>query len=147
MADLKLPRLNKAFIAGRITHDLELKYTPSGKAVLRFNVAVDRNYKDESDQWQKSTSFIDVVAWTYLAENLSNKARKGSAVLVEGRIETRTYVDSNNVNRKSFEIIADSVQTLELQDRTAEVPNEEPPLPPEPDEKPADDATNDDVPF
>lgn len=141
-----MPRLNKAFIAGRITHDLELKYTPNGKAVLRFNVAVDRSYKDETDQWQTVTSFIDVVAWTYLAENLNKNARKGTAVLVEGRIEVRSYVDSNNVNRKAFEIIADNIQTLEWPDRTADGAIEEAPLPPEPG-KAADNATNDDVPF
>ncbi len=148
MADLKLPRLNKAIVVGRITRDLELKYTPNGTAVINFTIAVDRRYKDESGEWQTSTSFIDVVAWTYQAENVSKNARKGSAVLVEGRIETRSYVDSNNINRKAFEIVAENVQALEWPDR-GEAPIEEPPLPPEPAglAKPSEEATNDDVPF
>jgi single-strand DNA-binding protein len=58
MADLRLPNLNKCIISGRIANDLELKYTPKGTPVLRFTLAVDRNYKDESDQWQKITSWM-----------------------------------------------------------------------------------------
>lgn len=145
MADLKMPRINKAMIAGRITHDLELKFTPKGTPVLRFNVAVDRRYKDESDQWQTSTSFIDVVVWSERAEGLAKQARKGTPVLVEGRIETRNYTDNSGNNRKSFEIIAENVQTLEWAPKEGEGAPEDAPLPEE--EPHAASQTKDDVPF
>ncbi|MCK9309221.1 MAG: single-stranded DNA-binding protein, partial [Candidatus Cloacimonetes bacterium] len=64
MADLKLPRLNKFIVSGRIGNDIELKYTPKGTPVVRFVIASDRSYKDESDQWQTVTSWIDCVAWS-----------------------------------------------------------------------------------
>lgn len=145
MADLKMPRINKAMIAGRITHDLELKFTPKGTPVLRFNVAVDRRYKDESDQWQTSTSFIDVVVWSERAEGIAKQARKGTPVLVEGRIETRSYTDNSGNNRKSFEIIAENVQTLEWAPKEGEAAPEDAPLPEE--EPHAASQTKDDVPF
>lgn len=144
MADLKLPRLNKVILSGRITNELELKYTPKGVPVLRFTLAMDKRFKDESDQWQQSTIFVDVVVWSNSAENLSKSAHKGSAVLVEGRIETRSYVDNNNQNRKVFEIIAENIQTLEWKPRVDGSGSEDVPMP-EDAHHPA--ATDDDVPF
>ena len=147
MADLKLPRLNKAFIAGRVTQDLELKYTAKGSPVVRFTVAMDKRYKDESDQWQTVPIYVDVVVWSNQAENICKQAHKGTAVLVEGHIETRSYTDSNNVSRKVFEVIADYVQTLEWKPRPeGEAVDEEPPLPEER-PQPAAQTTADDVPF
>lgn len=147
MADLKVPRLNKVMIAGRITRELELKYTPKGTPVVNFSVAMDKRFKDESDQWQSVPVFIDVVAWNQQAENLCKQAHKGTAILVEGRIDTRTYVDQNNANRKVVEIIADYIQTLEWKPRDGEeARTDEPPMP-ENEPHPAGKGTEDDVPF
>ena len=147
MADLKLPRLNEVFIAGRITQELELKYTPKGHPVVRFTVAMDKRFKDEAEQWQSAPVFVEVVAWNNSAENICKQAHKGTAVLVEGKIDTRSYVDSNNVNRKVFEIIADYIQTLEWKPRAeGEGVDEEVPLPEE-NLQPAAQTTTDDVPF
>ena len=148
MADLKLPRLNKVFIAGRITQEPELRYTPKGTPVVRFTVATDRRYKDEMDQWQSVPIYIDVVAWSNQAESICKIAHKGTAILVEGRIDMRSYVDSNNNNRKVFEIIADHIQSLEWAPRTeAEGVEEEVPLPEDEPNHPAEPVTDDDVPF
>lgn len=147
MADLKLPQLNKVLIAGRITQDLELKFTPKGTPVVRFTVALDKRFKDEADQWQQVPVFVEVVAWQFRAENLCKQAHKGSAVLVEGKIETRSYTDSNNINRKVFEIVADSVQTLEWKPRAeGEAGTDDVPLPEET-PQPVSQTTTDDVPF
>lgn len=145
MADLKLPRLNKIFISGRITHDLELKYTPKGTPVLRFVLASDRGYKDEAGNWQQQTSFVEVVVWSALAETIFKQAHKGTAILVEGRLETRTYTDQNNQNRKVYEVVAEHVQTLEWKPREDGVTEQDIPLPEEPQQAPI--ATKDDVPF
>ena len=148
MADLKLPRLNKVFIAGRITQEPELRYTPKGTPVVRFTVATDRRYKDEMDQWQSVPIYIDVVAWSNQAESICKSAHKGTAVLVEGKIDTRSYVDSNNINRKVFEIIADHIQSLEWSPRTeAEGAEEEIPLPEDEPNHATEPVTDDDVPF
>lgn len=148
MADLRLPRLNKVFIAGRITQEPELRYTPKGTPVVRFTVATDRRYKDEMDQWQSVPVYIDVVAWSYQAENICKIAHKGTAVLVEGKIDTRSYVDSNNNNRKVFEIIADHIQSLEWTPKAeGEGVEEEVPLPEEEPNYVAEPVTDDDVPF
>jgi len=148
MADLRLPRLNKVFIAGRITQEPELRYTPKGTPVVRFTVVMDRNYKDEMDQWQSVPVYIDVVAWSYQAENICKIAHKGTAVLVEGRINTRSYVDSNNINRKVFEIIADHIQSLErIPKAEGEGVEEEVPLPEDEPNYVAEPVTDDDVPF
>ncbi|MDD4310021.1 MAG: single-stranded DNA-binding protein [Candidatus Cloacimonetes bacterium] len=147
MADLKLPRINKFIGSGRIANELELKYTPKGTPVIRFTLACDRRYKDEADQWQTVTSWLDCVAWSKWAEFLANQAHKGSAVIIEGRIDTRNWTDQNNVNRKSTEIVVDMIQTLEWKNRddAGNTGTEDVPLPPEESAHPS--ATSDDVPF
>jgi len=146
MADLKLPRLNKFIASGRIANDLELKYTPKGTPVMRFTLAVDRRYKDDSDQWQSVTSWIDCVVWSKYAEALSSQARKGTAIIVEGRVDTRNWTDQNNVNHKSTEVNVDTFHILEWAPRDGQAGGDnEVPLP---DENMAPTkSTNDDLPF
>jgi single-strand DNA-binding protein len=150
MADIKIPRLNKVIISGRLTNDPELRYTAKGTPVIRFTLAVDRTVKDASGQFQNQASFLDVVAWAKWAESLSNTAHKGSPIIVEGHLETRSYTDSNNNNRKSVEIIAEYIQFLEYRPKGEEgaQPEEhetEPHLPEDDTAQPQ--VTNDDVPF
>jgi len=144
MADLRLPNINKIMLCGRITQDIELRYTPKGTPVVRFTLAFDRSFKDDTGTWQKVANFIEVVAWSKWAESLSNQAHKGSPLIVEGRLETRTYVDSNNVNRKVVEIIAEYIKKPRAEGDTPGS-NDEVPLPNE--EIPQAQVTNDDVPF
>lgn len=146
MADLKLPRLNKFVVSGRIANDLELKYTPKGTPVIRFTLANDRNYKDDADQWQTVTSWIDCVAWSRWAESLANNAHKGSALIVEGRVDTRTWTDQNNVTRKSTEVTADMIHFLEWKPRDGQAAgSDEAPLPEE--DMASQKSTTDDLPF
>ncbi len=147
MADLRLPRINKVTLCGRITHDIDMKYTPKGTPVVRFALAVDRAYKDDTGNWQNATSFIDVVAWSKWAESVSNSAHKGSAVIVEGRIEARSYVDSNGNNRKAVEVIAEYIQFLEYRGKGDDHSSSSNDVP-LPEEQGMDaQVTNDDVPF
>jgi single-strand DNA-binding protein len=146
MADLKLPNINKFMASGRIANDLELKYTPKGTPVMRFTLAVDRRYKDESDQWQTVTSWIDCVAWSKFAENLANNAHKGSPIIVEGRIDTRNWTDQNNVNRKSTEVVLENFHILEWKPRDGQsTGSEDVPLPEE--NMAPQKTTADDLPF
>jgi single-strand DNA-binding protein len=75
--------MNKVILTGRITKDVDLRYTTNGKAVATFTLAVQRN-KEEAD-------FINCVAWNKVAENLANYTSKGSLIGVEGSIQTRNY--------------------------------------------------------
>lgn len=115
--DLKFPRINKVIISGRLTRDVELRYTPKGTAVTRLSMAFDRSYKDPAGTFQTISSFVDVVVWNKLAELCAEQVRKGSPVIVEGHLEMRSYVDNSNQNRHVMEVIAESVQFLEQKPR------------------------------
>lgn len=98
--------LNKAIILGRITHDLEVRQTPSGTAVLQFTVAVDRNYS--KDGGEKQTDFINCVAWRQTAEFIGKWFSKGRMIAVDGRLQTRTYEDKNNTKHYLTELIVEN---------------------------------------
>lgn len=97
--------INTAAIVGRITHDLELKMTNSGKMVLSFALAVD-GYNKDAD-----ASFIDCVAWGKAAEILAEYAHKGKQIGVTGRLQTRIW-EKDDVKRKATELIVDQFQLL-----------------------------------
>lgn len=97
-------------IAGNLTQDPELRYTPNGAAVVKLNVAVNRRYKDESGQWQDGeASFFKVNAWRGLAENCAESLQKGARVIVTGRLQQRSWETSEGDKRYAIEIEADEV--------------------------------------
>lgn len=95
--------INSCVLLGRITHDLELKQTPSGVSVLSFSVAVERNFVKQGEERQ--ADFIDCVAWRQTAEFISKFFGKGRMIALEGEIQTRTYQDKDGNNRKATEIV------------------------------------------
>ncbi len=113
MADIKVPSINLVILSGRLTARPELRYTPSGRAVCKFGLAVSRNYKDQEGQWQEDTLFINVTTWGPLAERVNDRLTKGSPVVVEGRLQSRTWEDSMGNKRKTIEVVARTVQILE----------------------------------
>lgn len=102
--------MNKCVLIGRLTKDIDLRYTPSGTAVAKFTLAVDRPRRSDSE---KETDFIPVVAWGKRAENCANYIGKGSLVAVEGRIQVRTYEAKDGGKRWATEIIAEQVRFLD----------------------------------
>ena len=96
--------LNKAIIMGRITHDLEMKQTTSGTAVLQFTVAVDRYSKDE----EKQADFISCVAWRQTAEFIGKYFGKGRMIAITGSLRSRTYDDKNGSKHYVTEINVES---------------------------------------
>ena len=92
---------------GRLTYDPELRSTPSGVSVIRFQVACDRNYQRAGAERQ--ADFIDCVAWRQTAEFVSRYFHKGSMIAVEGSIQTQNYTDKNGNQRKSVEVVANNV--------------------------------------
>ena len=101
---------NKVTLVGRISTDLELRYTGSNKAYCRFNLAVNKNHKNEYGEYE--TDFIPITAWGKTAENLVNYQNKGSLILVDGSISMNNYTDKDGNNRTSFEVMANNVQFL-----------------------------------
>lgn len=99
--------LNKIIIMGRLTLDPELRHTQSGTAVTSFSLAVDRDYK--SQDGERETDFIDVVAWRHTAEFVNKYFSKGKMAVVEGRLQIRGWTDQNGGKRRSAEVIANSV--------------------------------------
>ncbi|MDX1608287.1 MAG: single-stranded DNA-binding protein [Candidatus Spechtbacterales bacterium] len=103
---------NKAIIVGNVTQDPEIRNTPSGAKVANFSVATNLVWKDKTTgEKQQKTEFHNVVAWRGLADLAENYLNKGSLVLIEGRIETRSWEDQNSGQRRyRTEIIADGMQ-------------------------------------
>ena len=103
--------INRVVLVGRMTRDPELRRTPQGDAVTSFTLAVNRNYTSRDGQQQ--ADFINCVVWRKPAENVERYCSKGSLVGVEGRIQTRSYVNSQGQKVYVVEVICDSVQFLE----------------------------------
>ena len=99
--------LNRTILVGRITRDPEVKKTQSGVSVVKFTLAVNRQFNKEE------TDFIQCVAWRNQADFLGNYIRKGALLGIEGRIETGSYQDKNNQTVYTTTVVADSVQALE----------------------------------
>ena len=102
---------NQATLMGRITHDLELKTTPSGVNVCSFQIAVDRRYQQKGEE--RKSDFFTVVAWRQQAEFVSRYFRKGSSICVVGQIQTRTWTDNQNQKRYATEVVADEVMFVD----------------------------------
>lgn len=103
--------INRVVLVGRMTRDPELRRTPQGDAVTSFTLAVNRNYASRDGQQQ--ADFINCVVWRKPAENVERYCSKGSLVGVEGRIQTRSYDNSQGQKVYVVEVICDSVQFLE----------------------------------
>ena len=104
--------INNVVLVGRLTRDLELKYTQNNIANLRFTVAVNRQFTDK-ETGERQADFINCVAWRAQAENMARFLKKGSLIGVKGRIETGSYQGQDGQMRYTTDVIADSVQFLE----------------------------------
>ena len=100
--------LNKIIIMGRLTRDPELRHTQTGTAVASFSLAVDRDFKDKATG-DRTTDFIDVVAWRQTGEFVSRYFTKGRMAVVEGRLQIRDWTDKDGGKRRSAEVVADNV--------------------------------------
>jgi single-strand DNA-binding protein len=101
---------NKAIIAGNLTDDPDKRVTDSGTTVVNFSVATNRFYTDSSGQKQQETEFHDVVFFGKTADNIAKYLSKGSSVLLEGRIQTRSWEGQDGKKRYNTEIIGQSIQ-------------------------------------
>ena len=99
---------SKAIIAGNVTRDPEMRATPSGAQACNFTIAVNRVFRGGDGNQQEQTSFIDCVAWGKSGETISQYVKKGSGLIVSGRIEQRSWEDKTSGQRRSrTEIVVD----------------------------------------
>lgn len=112
MAELKMPELNNVIVAGNLTKDPIFRETSNNTPVANFHIAANRRYKDSGNQWQEDVCYVGVVAWNKLADSCKDRLRKGSAVLVDGELQSRTFKTEDGKNRTIVEIKAKRIQFL-----------------------------------
>jgi single-strand DNA-binding protein len=117
---------NKVILMGNLARDPEIRYTASKQAVARLTVAVGRQWKGRNGELQNQTDFIPIVVWGNQAENCERYLRKGRPVLVEGRMQVRSYEDKSGERRWITEVIASSVTFLGSASRDDEDVKESP---------------------
>lgn len=120
MAELKMPELNNVIVAGNLTKDPIFRETSNNTPVANFHVAANRRYKDSNNQWQEDVCYVGVVAWNKLADSCKDRLRKGSAVLVDGELQSRTFKTEDGKNRTIVEIKAKRIQFLNKLGKTNE---------------------------
>jgi single-strand DNA-binding protein len=109
--------MNKVFMIGNLSKDVDLRTTQSGKAVASFTIAVNRRFKDKGGD--PVTDFFPVVTWDKLAESCARYLAKGKKVAVVGELQTRSY-EKDGVKRYVTEIVADEVEFLSPKETGAE---------------------------
>ncbi|MCL6559238.1 MAG: single-stranded DNA-binding protein [Firmicutes bacterium] len=111
---------NRITLVGRAVREPEYKTLESGLQVAKFTLAVNRGLPKDSEK--DEADFIDIVAWEKLAENVQQYVTKGKLLLVDGRLQIRTYEDKEGIKRKAAEVIANTVRFLEKKDANGKVP-------------------------
>jgi len=152
--------LNRVMLIGNVTRDPELRYTPQGNAVATFGLATNRSWKTDTGEIREEAEFHRLVAWNKLAELCSQLCAKGRKIYVEGRLQTRTFTGSDNLQHTITEIVIDDMILLDSKmapkaEVPVEVPKEEKieePVKPEKKEKKEkeevkEDINVDDLPF
>ena len=112
---------SKAMIIGNLGRDPEMRYTPNGRPVTEFSVAVNQSTKNQqTNEWVEATDWFRVTVWGDRAERTAEQLRKGNRVFVEGRFRTREFEGRDGQKRMSLEITADSLVSLERRTREGE---------------------------
>lgn len=110
--------MNKTYLIGRLTKDIDLRYINSNKAVGTTSIAVNRPKQKDKEQ---EADFINIVLWGNTAENCSKYIGKGSQIAIEGRIQTRSYETENGQKRYVFEVVAENILFLDSKKQNSEL--------------------------
>jgi single-strand DNA-binding protein len=101
---------NNVALVGNVTRDPELRFTPAGQATASFGLAVNRRWQNrQTNEWEESTSFFDVVCWRDLAENVSESITRGARVVVTGTLQQRSWETPQGEKRSKVEVVADEL--------------------------------------
>ncbi len=112
MSNLKMPDINNLLIAGNLTCDPSFRKTTNGTPVANFFIASNRKFKDNNGQWRENVCYVGVVAWYKLAESCYENLKKGSAVIVDGELQSRSWRNDDGTSRNVVEIKARRIQFL-----------------------------------
>ncbi len=118
MSELRMPDVNTVLIAGNLIKDPTIRHTTTGTPVSNFIIASNRKFRDNTGQWKEDVCFIGIVAWYKLAEDCSANLVKGSAVLVEGELQSRNLRGDDGSIRTVVEIKARRIQFLNKKEVT-----------------------------
>lgn len=104
--------LNKVMLIGRLGQDPEMRYTPSGKPLTKFQMAVNRSWTSSDNEKKTETEWFTVVSWGKLAEICNQYLKKGQQVYIEGRLHSRQWVDDEGANHSAVEVVAQEMIML-----------------------------------
>src|SRR6204780_3797044 len=151
---------NRVILAGNLTRDPELRYTPKGTAVVKFGLAVNRTWKDESGQTKEEVTFVDIDAWGRQGEVIAQYMRKGRPLLVEGRLKQDSWEDKTTHQKQSkLKVVLESFSFIDSNRPEGGAPSSDAPRrpapgaaappakPAEPSDAEGPGAEDDDVPF
>jgi single-strand DNA-binding protein len=154
-----MANFNRVILAGNLTRDPELRYTPKGTAIASFGIAINRKWKSETGEAKEEVTFVDVEAWDRQAEVVAQYFKKGRPILVEGRLKYDQWEDKNTHQKQSkLKVRLESFSFIDTKGPDGGVPSEAPrarpaagsaapagtPAPSEPE---ASEPEQDDVPF
>lgn len=100
---------NQVTLLGNLGRDPEIRTTPQGKKVATLNLATTESYKDKSGQWQESTDWHRIVLWEFKAETAEKHLKKGSKVMIEGKLKTRSYEDQSGATKYITEVLGNNI--------------------------------------
>ena len=118
--------VNRVILAGNLASDPQLKETSNGKAMTIFPVAVNKRWRNQAGESKKETAFFRIIVWNNIAENCARYLRKGGAVLVEGRLQTRSFKNSAGQIQYMTEVVGDQVTFLNKPSKELSKRDEEP---------------------
>lgn len=107
-----MANFNKVILIGNLTKDPELRYTPQGTAVVNLRLAVNTKFRDKNQELKEETCFITAVVWNKQAETCNQYLHKGSPIMIEGRLQSRSWEDNSGQKRSVLEVRTDRVQFL-----------------------------------
>ena len=154
-----MANFNKVILAGNLTRDPEMRYTPKGTAIANFGLAINRKWKSESGETKEETTFVDIEAWDRQAEVVAQYFKKGNPILVEGRLKLDQWEDKNTHQKQSkLKVVLEGFSFIDSKGADGGVPSDAPrarpaaatttatdaPAPAEPE---APEPEQDDVPF
>ena len=104
--------LNKIMIIGYLGRDPEMRFSPTGKSVANFSIACDRSWNSQDGEEHTETEWFNIIAWDSLAEMSKKYLKKGSHTYIEGRLQSRSWQDSDGIQHKTIEIVARDILLL-----------------------------------
>ncbi|MCX8092617.1 MAG: single-stranded DNA-binding protein [Candidatus Goldbacteria bacterium] len=115
-----MANLNRVFLMGNLTRDVELNHGKNGQPVTNIRMAINRVYTTQSGEKKEEVCFVTVVVWGKQAEACHTYLKKGSTIFVEGRLQYRTWEDQQGVKKNVLEVVADRVQFLDKKKKADE---------------------------